>query len=844
MPWWDYYKLWTYSFEDDPIARRRKRKRAVSGAGVVLPDAIPDIRQDGSFWGGGRGLIRLHDSNDFIDLSSITNRQSRYKEYDRLLNIAEIDTAITVFADESCVAGSTLIATLFDGFLPIKTLVDRWKLKQEDFLVYCWDFEKNDYTLGWAYDPRLVKTAKTMKIGLDDGSYFICTPDHRILLASRRWIVAGELKYGDQLMPFYRLQPNIYHNDLKIKQFPRIFTFNDGWKHQNQIINEWRLGKSEGRYERLNRACRMATEGLTAREIAKLMGHQWKSIERWFHEEGFTFKELKHLGSLEKVRRVISVSPHEEMEVFDMSVRDHENFCTDWGVMHNCQKNDKGNIFEIECSNADIAEDLNFLFFHREMLNLNRNGWKIAKKTYSMGDYFAELIIDPDEPKKGIVRMMELPVESVYRIETTKGRLVEFQQGKEGPDYDALTRAPITQATDAELIQQKAIRFTPEEIIHFKIGDDRKDFYPYGRSLIEPARGPAHQLRMMEDAMLVYRLTRAPERRVFYIDVGQLPPFKAEAFMERMKDQFRKKKVTSGRGGEGASAVDEKWHAPAADEDYWIPIRPNANTRIETLPGAQNLGEIDDALYFRNKVLIALNFPLNYLSNSDPNTTRIALSAQDVRFARTVERLQAHLEDGFLEIAIRHLHLKGYPEEAYEDLKIKMTPPSDWRELSKAEVTTNRINNANGLKGSLLMSDYDIYTKWLKYPEVEAQEMLARIKIQKLEDLKLQVLAQNPQLLGIGVPGGQGEAEMGTETGGPAPMLAPDQAGTSPTPPGGAPGMPPMPPPSLDGEQQGPPKKSGITLPDPDPKDIKKFDLEIISHEEEQDREEIDFSNM
>ena len=89
-----------------------------------------------------------------------------------------------------------------------------------------------------------------------------------------------------------------------------------------------------------------------------------------------------------------------------------------------------------------------------------------------------------------------------------------------------------------------AIRFAPEQVVHIKIGDDRKTFYPYGVSMVEAARGPAYQLRLMEDAMLVYRLSRSPERRVFYIDVGQLPPFKAEAFVEKMKDQFRKKKIS------------------------------------------------------------------------------------------------------------------------------------------------------------------------------------------------------------------------------------------------------------------------------------------------------------
>jgi hypothetical protein len=444
----------------------------------------------------------------------------------------------------------------------------------------------------------------------------------------------------------------------------------------------------------------------------------------------------------------------------------------------------------------------------------------------------------------------------MFRIETIKGKVLEFQQSKESPDYQSIIKAPITTATEAELQQSTAIRFSPDQMIHLKIGDYRKTFYPYGVSLIEPARGPAHQLRMMEDAMVIYRLTRAPERRCFYIDVGQLPPYKAEAFMDRIKEQFRKKKVPRNQFAQGGpSVVEERWHAPAQDEDIWVPIRPQSNTRIETLPGAQNLGEIDDAVYFRNKLFTALNFPKNYFSLEDPNATRITLSAQDVKFARMIERLQSHLEEALYQVADRHLKLRGFPTEAYEDLTIKMTPPSDWRELSRAEIVTNRINNANSLKGSVLLSDFDILTKWMKYPEDEAKEMIARVKVQKLEDLKLQILAQNPTLLGVGLPG-QGEQEIGAQPGGPPgpempPGGAPPGAPGAPPGPGGAPpgappapggpaGGPPMPPPPQEAPGMLPPAGQAKPLPIPSDNDIIKYDMEIQDYESEIDVEEPD----
>ena len=827
MPWWDFYKLWTYQFEKGPIERLDGAQ--VTGAGVVVPDAMPDLRGDA--YGTNQTQLRLYDSNDFIDLSTVTNRQSRYKEYERLRSVAEVEMAMTVISDEACVTGDTRISTLFDGQRTIRWLTQRWEKDKTPFLVYCWDFEKEDYGLGWAYEPRFVKNSETIKVILDDGSSFVVTDDHRVLTRDQEWVQAGDLEVGSELMPFYRMTPNRNYNKFKIKQFPRIFTFN-GWKHERQFIDEWRDGSEK--YNKLNEANRLIAAGASCRTVEKMMKHTWKSIDSWIKKEGFCTKELKWLGKRRDRRRVVGILPYGSRDVYDMSVKKHENFCTDSVIMHNCQKNQEGNALEITTSNEEVRKELEFLCFNRKMLNLNRRVWQMVKRLCIFGDSFFELITDPENPKEGILKMQELPPESMYKLVTTKGRVVEFQQSKEGPDYQALTKSEVKKATDQELMQSSAIRFAPSQVVHIWLGEDRKTFYPYGQSLMEPARGPAHQLRLMEDAMMVYRLTRSPERRVFYIDVGQLPPFKAEAFVERMKDQFRKKKVSSGRGT-GANAIDERWHAPAADEDYWIPIRPSANTRIETLPGAQNLGEIDDALYFRNKLFTALNFPKNYMGNEDVGATRITLSAQDARFARMIERIQASVEDGILEVCERHLEMRGFPSDSYEDLKIQMTPPSSWKELSEAEIMTNRINVVTTLKSSTLMSDYDLLTKYMKIPEDEAEKIISRNKIQKLEDLKIQIIGQNPQLLGVGTPeAGANEAEMGTEAGGPVPNLGGEME-------------PPQEQPQGDEETPEPQEEESMEsnaepLPEPDEDAIKKYDLGIEDYSRSVDSEDVDWS--
>ena len=140
MAWWDFYKVFTYAFSDDPISRRRIRD--FMGAGISQIDAVPDMRAGSDF--GGGGSIRLRDTNDFVDLSTVTNRIHRYKEYERLRSMPEIEMAMTVFADEACVVGDTKVATPH-GF---RTIAELAKNTQDRFLVYCYDFTKQDYTLG------------------------------------------------------------------------------------------------------------------------------------------------------------------------------------------------------------------------------------------------------------------------------------------------------------------------------------------------------------------------------------------------------------------------------------------------------------------------------------------------------------------------------------------------------------------------------------------------------------------------------------------------------------------------------------------------------------------------
>lgn len=512
--WADFYKYFTYAFKPDSLSRKRAEK-TIDGVGVTQPDAIPDIRAD-NWWGGGnRGQVRLRDSNDFIDLSSVTNRQSRYKEYERLRFVAEIEAALDILADESCVSGDTPVITPF-GNIPIKKLAET-KKPGEKYLVYCYDFEKEDFTLGWGHDARKVKTAPTVKIFLNNGVTLNLTEDHKVLLANGTWIQAGEIKEDDELMPFYRVRVEHGLHTGRSSQFPRIYTFKDGWKHERQFVDEWRMGDKANYDPRLRVVLKCLSEGLMLEQAKQIVGGakkiDWKTIETILRRNGFTYREVKMLNSRYPNRRtVLGTAKGETIDVYDISVDDHENFATDGCILHNCQLGDNGHTFEISCKNETVKKELEYMY--HKLIKVDRKIWNWAKNLYCMGDWFGEVVIDPENPKLGVLKINPLPADSIYRIETTKGKLLEFQQSKEGPDYQSLAKVDITQATDSELAQATAIRFAPEQIIHIRIGDDRKTYYPYGVSIIEPARGPANQLRLMEDAMVVYRLCLVGNSRV------------------------------------------------------------------------------------------------------------------------------------------------------------------------------------------------------------------------------------------------------------------------------------------------------------------------------------------
>jgi len=230
------------------------------------------------------------------------------------------------------------------------------------------------------------------------------------------------------------------------------------------------------------------------------------------------------------------------------------------------------------------------------------------------------------------------------------------------------------------------LEFNTWEIAHFRLlGDDRK--LPYGTSMLEKARRIWKQLLLSEDAMMIYRVSRAPERRVFKVFVGNMDDKDVEPYVQRVANKFKRDTVVDNKTGN----VDLRYNQMAVDQDYFIPVRdPNAPNPIDTLPGAQNLSEIADIEYIQKKLLTALRVPKAFLGFEETVGDGKNLALQDIRFARTINKIQKSMIQELNKIAIIHLYVLGFEDEL-SNFTLSLTNPSTQADLLKVENWQQKI---------------------------------------------------------------------------------------------------------------------------------------------------------
>ena len=397
------------------------------------------------------------------------------------------------------------------------------------------------------------------------------------------------------------------------------------------------------------------------------------------------------------------------------------------------QKGLLGERWKVLSENTMAKEEIENLFRN---IKLEKVYWDIIRNTVKYGDCFSELVVDLNAPKKGVQRLKILNPGFVLRVENEYGYLTDFLQ-----------EIPLKNEWDSygnqagAMVSRSYITLDKNQIVHFRLHTSDPVFYPYGKSVAAMSRQIYRSLRLMEDAMLIYRLSRAPERRIFYVDTGNLPASKAEMYIERLKQKFKKEHFYhSSRGN-----IDARYNPMSADEDFFVPIKGNSGTKIETLPGAQNLGEVDDVKYFRDKLLATLKIPKDYFVEKDKSPERKANLAQlDVKFARTIGRIQSSIESGLESVAKRHLHLKGYSRSIIDDVRIELPESSDMFIKRKLDVDYQKASVVMQVLQLQLFPKEKIYKDYYDLTDEEIEEIEEKMKDKVAEDMEQQ------QAMGMG----------------------------------------------------------------------------------------------
>ena len=289
------------------------------------------------------------------------------------------------------------------------------------------------------------------------------------------------------------------------------------------------------------------------------------------------------------------------------------------------QENTREELFELNTDNEILKREVERFI---KQCRLDKHIWDIVRNVAKYGDCFVENVVDLNNIEKGIMRLKVLNPNFVFRVEDKYGYLKEFLQ--EIPDRRS-NASDLSQTFMPDKKKKNIVQLSKDQIVHFRRMTSDADYYPYGKGVLAYAVRIFKSLMMMEDAMLIYRIQRAPERRAFYLETGNLPQSKVEAFVERIKAKFKKQPMWNA----GTNSIDYQYNPLTVEEDFFIPIRNGQGTKIDVLPGAQNLGETDDVKYFRDKLLAALKVPKDFIVEKDKSPERKAnLSQLDVKFAK------------------------------------------------------------------------------------------------------------------------------------------------------------------------------------------------------------------
>jgi hypothetical protein len=433
--------------------------------------------------------------------------------------------------------------------------------------------------------------------------------------------------------------------------------------------------------------------------------------------------------------REISLQPELEMAIDDI-VNEAIDTDADTVVQINT---DKITQYSDNVKNKIREEFANIL----DLLNFQTEAYELFKRWYVDGRLFYHVIIDEKNPRAGIQELRYIDPRKIRKVrevkKTPKGPVVTQQTKREYYVYS--DRSFLTQVGNAGLAQDNnatgGLKIAVDSILHVTSGlMDKNNQMVY--SYIQKAIKPLNQLRMLEDATVIYRISRAPERRIFYIDVGNLPKVKAEQYLRDMMVRHKNRLVYDATTGE---VKDDRKYMTML-EDYWLPRREgNKGTEITTLPAGQNLGQMDDVLYFQKKLYQALNVPVTRLESGQGfNIGRAAeISRDEVKFTKFVGRLRRRFSQVFLKALEKQLVLKGVISESdwpemKNQINFDFTLDNSFEEFKQAEILQNRINTLNQITPYIgrYYSDLWVRKNVLNQSDEEIAEMMDEMSEEKI----------------------------------------------------------------------------------------------------------------
>ena len=368
-------------------------------------------------------------------------------------------------------------------------------------------------------------------------------------------------------------------------------------------------------------------------------------------------------------------------------------------------KSEYGDVLDIKTDNEQIKQILHNLFY--DILNIEFNLWPWVRNMCKYGDFFLKLEIDE---KYGVTNVVPMSVYDVSRLEGLD---------PENPEYVKFLIESSTSEHRYKSTERSATREELEnyEVAHFRLLSD-SNYLPYGKSQVEGGRKIYKQLTLMEDAMLIHRIMRAPEKRIFKLDIGNIPPAEVDNYMQQVINKMKKAPVVDETTGD----YNLKYNMQNITEDFFLPVRgSDSGTNIESLPGL-TYEATEDIEYLKNKLLSALRIPKAFLGFEEQIGSKATLAAEDVRFARTIERIQRITLSELTKIAIVHLYAQGYQDSDLVDFELDLTNPSTIYEQEKIELWNNKTQLASSMLQDGLVSSEWIYKNIFNFTEEDIKK--------------------------------------------------------------------------------------------------------------------------